>query len=219
MRRAWDTLLATAGQRLRWVWKKWGPRAAVCWTAGKDSTVALHLWHAVVMAAGARPMAVTIDTGWKFPEIREFRQRLAVAWDVDLRVFTPQDCALPVAADPLECCAARKVLPLRHAIKELGLAALIIGVRSDEHPQRAASSWHWEVDGHVRIAPLLEWSEVDVWTYHVWAQIPWCSLYDQGYRSLGCVPCTSRSTDRAERSGRDLRKETHMASLRSLGYF
>ncbi|MEJ5242570.1 MAG: phosphoadenosine phosphosulfate reductase family protein [Desulfomicrobiaceae bacterium] len=219
MRHPWDTLLATARQRMHWAWEAWGPRVAVCWTAGKDSTVALHLWREVVAAAGARPLAVTIDTGWKFPEIREFRQRLAGAWDVDLRVFTPQEISLPVAADPVQCCAARKVLPLRRAVQELGLAALIIGVRADEHPERAATGWQWEVDGHVRIAPLLEWSEVDIWTYHAWAQIPWCPLYDQGYRSLGCVPCTSRSHDLAERSGRDLRKETHMASLRSLGYF
>ncbi len=218
----WDWLLTTARQRLHWAWVQAGPRVAVCWTGGKDSTVLLHLWCATLAekAPGLRPRAIVIDTGWKFPETIALCRELAWQWDVDLHIVSPpQDCGVPVAVDPVACCHARKIVPLRRAVADLGLEILMVGVRADEHPDRAASGWQWPVDGHWRLAPLLEWQEQHIWTYHVWAAIPWCSLYDDGYRSLGCIPCTRRTKAPGERAGRDPRKETHMTMLRSLGYF
>ena len=216
----WDELLDGARARLEWTWEHFGPQVAVCWTGGKDSTVVLHLWRSVLArcAPQVRPVALSIDTGWKFPQIVEFRSHLARQWNVENVVVAPARCSVPVAEDPVACCHARKVVPLQEAVARMGLCAVLVGVRADEHPLRSRH-WHWAAAGHQRIAPILEWTEAHVWTYHAWAQIPWCSLYDQGYRSLGCVPCTRPSQDGAERAGRDPRKEAAMGALQSLGYF
>ena len=68
--------------------------------------------------------------------------------------------------------------------------------------------------------PILAWTEMDVWAQTMAAGLPYCELYNQGYRSLGCMPCTAKSRPgQDERSGRDQDKESRMASLRALGYF
>jgi phosphoadenosine phosphosulfate reductase len=118
----------------------------------------------------------------------------------------------------VRCCADLKIRPLAEAVVRQGINALLTGVRADENPDRADRPWLEDHGDHVRVLPILEWTELDVWTFHVREGMPWCELYDQGYRSLGCVPCTSRS-GRGERSGRDAAKEERMGQLRSLGYF
>lgn len=209
-------------QRLNDVLGRFGPRTAVGWTGGKDSTVVLALWRRILADAfpGMAVRAVNLDTGCKFPEVLEFRDRLARLWELDLHVARPKvDLKrYPLAADPLSCCRDLKIKPLEEAITELGIPALLTGVRADENPNRAHRPWLEDHGGHFRAAPILEWTELDVWTFLVREDIPWCSLYDAGYRSLGCVPCTNLSAA-GERSGRDSRKEENMERLRSLGYF
>lgn len=213
-----------ARSRMREVLDRFGPNAAVGWTGGKDSTVVLALWRDMLAKhdPGARALAVNLDTGCKFPEVLAFRDRLAREWDIELRIVHPGIDArrYPLAVDPVQCCRDLKIIPLNTAIVESGIAVLLTGVRADENPDRAHRPWleAHDAPAHFRAAPLLEWTELDVWTFHVREDIPWCPLYDQGYRSLGCVPCTSRSAH-GERSGRDSRKEECMGQLHSLGYF
>lgn len=215
--------IALARHRLDDVWQRFGAQVLVGWTGGKDSTVVLHLWRDVVRchAPEAAIRALSLDTGWKFPEVVAFRDALAREWGVRVHVARPAvGPGYPVAADPVTCCRDLKITPLQAALEALQCPALLTGVRADEHPQRTLGAW-WEEQvqpAHVRVAPLLEWTEMDVWTYMVRNAVPWCVLYDQGYRSLGCIPCTSRSGP-GERSGRDARKEARMEQLRSLGYF
>lgn len=209
-------------RRLDEMLDRFGPETAVGWTGGKDSTVVLALWRRVLADAfpGVAARVVNLDTGCKFPEVLEFRDRLARLWNLDLHVVRPgiDLSRYPLAADPLSCCQDLKIRPLARAIQELGIPALLTGVRADENPNRADRPWLEEHDGHFRAAPILEWTELDVWTFLVREDIPWCVLYDAGYRSLGCVPCTSVSGS-GERSGRDSRKEESMERLKSLGYF
>lgn len=208
--------------RMRDVLERFGPDAAVGWTGGKDSTVVLALWREVLAAHAPkkRVRAVNLDTGCKFPEVLAFRDRLAREWSIDLHIVHPEVllARYPVAQDPVACCRDLKIAPLNAAIARLAVPALLIGVRADENPDRAAHPWLEDHGDHFRAAPILEWTELDIWTFLVRAGIPWCPLYEQGYRSLGCVPCTSRS-GHGERSGRDERKEGRMGQLRSLGYF
>ncbi|NCD24988.1 MAG: phosphoadenosine phosphosulfate reductase [Deltaproteobacteria bacterium] len=215
---------ALAMARMRQTLECFGLGTTVGWTGGKDSTVVLALWRVVLAehAPEARVRALNLDTGCKFPEVLAFRDRLARDWNIDLHIIRPSVplSRYPLARDPLTCCRDLKVVPLNNALQNLGISALLTGVRADENPNRAGHPWLEEhVDPvHVRAAPILEWTELDVWTFLVREGIPWCPLYDEGYRSLGCMPCTSRS-GHGERSGRDSRKEEHMGQLRSLGYF
>lgn len=204
------------------VLERFGPGAAVGWTGGKDSTVVLALWRELLAAKrpSAPVRALNLDTGCKFPEVLAFRDRLAREWDLELRIVRPgvDLSRYPLAVDPVACCGDLKIRPLNEAVRGLSIPALLTGVRADENPDRADRPWLEDHGDHVRVLPILEWTELDIWTFLVREAIPWCTLYDQGYRSLGCIPCTSRS-GHGERSGRDAAKEERMGQLRSLGYF
>ncbi|WP_022660339.1 phosphoadenosine phosphosulfate reductase family protein [Paucidesulfovibrio longus] len=205
-----------------------GPqRVAVAWTGGKDSTVALDLWRRTLAGcgAGAAARVLSVDTGLKFPEVVAFRDRWAREWKLDLTVARPEMelRGYAVAVDKVACCRDLKVLPLQRVVREQGLAVLISGLRSDEHPSRAARAALEPREAgqgcvYAQCNPLLDWSEMEIWAYLTGRNLPFCELYAQGYRSLGCVPCTSRS-GRGERSGRAADKEAQLDTLRSLGYF
>ncbi len=214
--------ITLAKARMADVLERFGPGVTVGWTGGKDSTVVLALWREVLGAgrSGASVRALNLDTGCKFPEVLAFRDRVARDWGVDLRIVRPEVALerYPLAVDPVACCGDLKIRPLNAAIARLAIPALLTGVRADENPDRADRPWLEDHGGHVRALPILEWTELDIWTFMVRGNIPWCELYDHGYRSLGCVPCTSRA-GHGERSGRDGRKEERMGQLRSMGYF
>ena len=202
-----------------------GPEGlAVAWTGGKDSTLSLALVRARMAERhpGVRVRALSIDTGCKFPEVVAFRDRMAEEWNLDLHVVRPDvDLAhYPVAVDKVTCCRDLKVRPLARALRDLHARILVTGIRADEHPSRAATPPAEAQDSppHIRLHPVLRFTEMDIWAYHMDRALPSCPLYAQGYRSLGCVPCTAPATA-TERSGRDQDKEADMQALRSLGYF
>ena len=223
-----DEKIDLALSRIEELFREFGSgRVAVAWTGGKDSTVVLDLVRRHVAVEpelqGAVVRALNLDTGVKFPEVLAFRDQMAKEWGVALRVIAP-DVAIedyPVAGDPVTCCRELKIEPLKRAVAGLEIRALLSGVRADEHPDRAGRPWREERcdPDHVLAHPILEWSEMDVWSYHMQQGLPYCSLYDQGYRSLGCVPCTELPAGQEERSGRSRAKERSMEQLRSLGYF
>jgi len=201
-------------------------RTAVAWTAGKDSTVTLWLWRSVLLGQHQAPvLAVNLDTGVKFPEIVRLRDELADKWGVTLHVQVPEvDLqGYAVGQDKVECCKDLKILPLQRALRHLDIGVLLTGLRRDEHPDRGGRSvWETRKDPeHVQVNPILEWTEMDVWAFILEQEMPYCSLYDKGYRSLGCMPCTKPmdTIDGGERDGRDRDKERQLETLRSLGYF
>jgi phosphoadenosine phosphosulfate reductase len=203
-----------------------GPaRVRVAWTGGKDSTALLFVWKLIVENAGAGPVrAVSLDTGCKFPEVLAFRDRVAVEWDVDLLVARPEVSlsGYPLAEDPLKCCRELKVEPLKQALRATGTTHLLTGIRRDEHPDRAGRL-EFEArtaPDHTLVNPLLDWTETDVWAFHARFGLPHCELYDRGYRSLGCRPCTTLPGGQGgERSGRARNKESVLSALTGLGYF
>ncbi|MDC0336536.1 phosphoadenosine phosphosulfate reductase family protein, partial [Pseudodesulfovibrio sp.] len=112
--------------------------------------------------------------------------------------------------------------PLKTAIRDTGVTYLLTGIRRDEHPDRANRELTEERDdpAHVMVNPILDWTETDIWAFHARYNLPHCELYDQGYRSLGCQPCTDKPGEgEGERAGRDQGKEKSMKTLTSLGYF
>jgi len=90
-----------------------------------------------------------------------------------------------------ECCGIRKVVPLGRALD--GLAGWVTGLRREQSVTRtdlAAIEIDENHGGILKINPLLEWSEEQVWEYAKAHRVPVSRLYDQGYRSIGCAPCT-----------------------------
>ena len=197
---------------------------AVAWTGGKDSTVVLALWREVLKSKGlSGALALSIDTGVKFKEVMSFRDSLAAEWGVEVKVIHPglDIEKYPVAEDPVKCCADLKIKPLQQAIEKYEIDLLVSGIRRDEHPSRLGRKYI-EVRSnpdHTVINPILEWTEMDIWSFITMYQIPHCELYDQGYRSLGCRPCTVKGEGQGEREGRSAAKEKNLELLTSLGYF
>lgn len=199
----------------------------VAFTGGKDSTVMLDLVRKAF--GGNIPPAfkiVNVDTTADFPEIYEFIGRLSREWNFDLNVFSNKEAVdkkeVKIASDKEKCCLLLKTVPLKKAITDLNLKALMTAIRKDEQEQRKKESYFSERNdpNHFRVHPLLHFTEKDIWDYIKFYDIPYCSLYEQGYRSLGCVPCTVKARpDEPERAGRSQEKEKIMGKLRDLGYF
>jgi phosphoadenosine phosphosulfate reductase len=194
-------------------------RVAIAWTTGKDSTALLGLAKEVF---GRVPIPVLHgDTTVKFDEIYEFRDKLAEEWDLNLIIVKPEiPEGFKIAEDREKCCHLLKTIPFQKKIKELGLGAVIVGIRWDEQESRANEKYFSEREDHYRVHPILHWSEEDVWRYLKDRGIPHNPLYDKGYRSLGCKLCTRPTPiGGKERSGRAQDKEEIMERLRALGYW
>lgn len=200
-------------------------RVRVAWTGGKDSTVVLFVWKTLLDHHGLGPVrAINLDTGCKFPEVLAFRDRLAGEWGVDLHIARPVVAldGYPLAKDPVVCCRELKVEPLKEAVRATGATHLLSGIRRDEHPDRAGRAVleERESPAYTLVNPILHFTEMDIWAFHARFGLPHCDLYDLGYRSLGCEPCTRRpDANGAERAGRSGAKEAVLDTLTSLGYF
>ena len=99
-----------------------------------------------------------------------------------------------------ECCAIRKVQPLKRALSDA--TAWMTGLRKDQSVTRTdtpAIEWD-EGNAMLKVNPLIEWSNEDVWEYIKVNKIPYNKLHDQHYPSIGCAPCT-----RAIKDGEDIR--------------
>ena len=242
-------------------------KIACLWSMGKDSTTALWLCKKAFFGKVPFPV-IHIDTSYQFPEMYEFRERIAKEWNLDLIIAQNKE-ALRKGMSPekgkLACCTQLKTEALKEIIRKEGFDALILAIRRDEHGIRAkeryfsprdeefrwrytdqpAEMWDLYVKpsedfSHMRVHPMLHWTELDVWLYVKREKIPVNPLYfarnGMRYRSLGCVPCTVpipsnastideiieeiRTTKIPERAGRAQDKERAymMQKLRSLGY-
>ena len=234
---------------------------AMLWSTGKDSTVMLELSRRAFF--GKIPYrAIHIDNGIDFPETYELQERLAKEWGFE--VLVAKSIIRDDKVSGVSCCGANKTEALQKLMKDRRIDALIVSIRRDEHGIRAKERYFsprdkkfrwdyknqpmevWEAvsvpfgTDHIRVHPLLHWTEVDVWRYIKARDIPINPLYfarnGKRFRSLGCTRCTISvpsnaatvddiiaelaSTKTSERSGRaqDKEKEYVMQRLRSLGY-
>lgn len=238
---------------------------AMLWSLGKDSNA--MVWLARKAFFGHVPFpALHVDTGRKFKEMYAFRERYAVEWGLNLLT---EDCppiedvddSLPPAARS----AARKTAGLKQAVQKHGFNGLILGIRRDEQALRAkervfsprdeSGQWNfrdqppefWDQyktdfppGTHLRIHPLLQWTELDIWRYIKREDIPLVPLYlsrkGKRYRSLGDQDITNpieskastvdeiiaelETTTTSERAGRamDHEREDAFERLRTDGY-
>jgi phosphoadenosine phosphosulfate reductase len=195
---------------------------ALAWTGGKDSTTTLHLLRE--LCGGKVPIPVlNIDTSVKFKEIYEFRDRIAREWQLNLLIERNEEAikAIKITANKEECCLKLKAEVIANAFKKYGWQALITGMRWDEQPDRIEETYFSprEKSEHIRVHPILHFTEMDIWQYIKDNSVPFCILYQRGYRSLGCEPCTKLGgAGGSERIERDPRKEEIMKRLRLMGY-
>jgi phosphoadenosine phosphosulfate reductase len=186
----------------------------VCYanSLGSESVVLTDLiWSAVPEVE-----IFSIDTGRLYPETYELIERLQKRYGRALRLYYPDAANLESWVgehgingfrDGLEqrrgCCATRKVEPFRRAIS--GRNAWVTGIRRGQSASRALAvpvEWDREYGLH-KVSPLLEWSENEIWEYIRKKRLPYNSLHDSGFPSIGCAPCTRAvQAGEHERSGR-----------------
>jgi phosphoadenosine phosphosulfate reductase len=104
-------------------------------------------------------------------------------------------------------------------MKGQGIKALLTGIRWDENPSRSEAKYFPAGEGIAVVNPLLHFMEKDVWNYIRGNGIPYCALYDKGYRSLGCAPGTTAQVAVQERGDKAADREKIIENLKELGYF
>ena len=166
-----------------------------------------------------RPIAPKIpvlflDTGYHFKETYAYRDHMAQEWGLNLislqaeQSVADQESAFGILnqTDPARCCGLRKVAPLMQGLEPYDI--WFTGLRRDQSPTRKNLR---KLELHVlptgktllKVSPLADWNLKQVWSYITGHQMEYLPLYDQGYSSIGCEPCTSIPEDpNNPRSGR-----------------
>lgn len=242
-------------------------KLGMLWSIGKDSTVLLWLAKKAFFGHCPFPL-IHVDTTYKIPEMIVYRDKFAAEFGLDLLVHTNTAAAgagMSPASGRAACCKALKTDALRDVVKTYAFDGLIVGVRRDEEGSRskervfsernADDRWDYADQSpelwdqfktdfpkgrHIRVHPLLQWDEIDIWRYIERENIPVIDLYfaknGERYRSLGCAPCTGKVVSEAatvrdvivelehttvsERAGRaqDQEEAYAMQKLRREGY-
>lgn len=207
-----DTLAGARPEEvLEWAWRDLGPAVAMSTAFGPSGLVLVDMAQRVV----PQLPVFTIDTGYLFPETLALKNRIEERYNFQIESLHPrlsvpeQDRACGTDLynrDSDRCCAMRKVEPLQR--KLAGLDGWVAGLRRDQSDARAGVRVveGYRVSGGRTIAkvnPLAAWTRKQVWDYIADNELPYNSLMDQGYSSIGCWPCTQPAAPGAdERAGR-----------------
>jgi phosphoadenosine phosphosulfate reductase len=155
-----------------------------------------------------------LDTGYHFRETYAYRDRIVSEWQLNLINLLPEKTVAEQEAEhgllyqsaPDECCRLRKVEPLFKAVA--GYRVWITGLRREQAKSRAALEERalFTLPGGkqvLKLAPLAAWTTRDIWYACEELSIPLLLLYERGYSSIGCEPCTALPLDPSDpRSGR-----------------
>lgn len=155
-----------------------------------------------------------LDTGYHFAETYEYRDRLARIWNLNLVNLLPKQTVAEQESQfgilyqsaPDRCCKMRKVEPLFASLENYDV--WFTALRRDQSPTRAnlpvVGDFALPGGKHLwKVSPLADWTTKDVWDYAVRNDIALLPLYDRGYTSIGCEPCTALPEDPDNpRSGR-----------------
>ena len=199
---------ATPHEIMEWAVERFYPRLTMATAFGAEGCILLHLLAEIDPTV----RVFNLDTGYQFPETLELRDRLAERYGIEVELIRAETTVPEYEAQhggPLyvshsdQCCYDRKIVPLRRAL--VGYDAWITAIRAEQSPHRAATRIVGPDPkfGLVKINPLLAWTRRDVWAFLVANKVPYNPLYDQGYSSIGCWPCTRAvSAGQDERAGR-----------------
>lgn len=186
--------------------------SGVCVTSSfqAEDVVLLHILREFL----PRVPVLFLDTGYHFRETLAYRDRIAAEWGLNLLIIDPPQSVAEQESEfgilhqsaPDRCCALRKVGPLFDALA--AYRVWLTGLRRQQSKSRAGlqleETFRLPSGAELRkLNPLAEWSTRDVWEYAFAQSIPLLPLYERGYTSIGCAPCTSLPTDPDDpRSGR-----------------
>jgi len=190
---------------LQWAFRTFGKRVEMASGFGAEGMVLIDI------AARLNPdlRVFTIDTEFLFPETYQLIEKVEKRYGITVERVRPRLTPEAQAemygpalwsVSPDDCCALRKVGPLKD--KLAGLRAWITAIRRDQTPARAtARKVEWDAKFQlVKINPIADWTTKDVWNYIFAHDVPYNPLHDASFTSIGCTHCT-----RAIRPGEDPR--------------
>ncbi|WP_337286535.1 phosphoadenylyl-sulfate reductase [Candidatus Methylomirabilis sp.] len=202
----------TAGPEvvLRWAIDTFAPKLALASSFGAEDMVLIDMLSKLEPAT----TIFTLDTGRLHEETYDVMERAREQYKVTIESYFPGRDAVEALErergfysfrQSIEerkfCCRVRKVEPLGRALKSVD--AWITGLRREQAATRTGID-AVEIDAShgsiVKINPLVEWTEPQVWAYIREHHVPYNALHDQGFPSIGCAPCT-----RAITPGEDVR--------------
>ncbi len=193
---------------LQWGLVNFGDDLAIVTGFGPSGIVLMHM----ATQLQAAPTIVYVQTDLFFAETMALRDALAARLGV---TFVEVHSGLSLSeqavrfgprlweSNPDLCCSLRKVEPLRRFLT--AKKAWVTGIRRDQSPTRAkvtAVSWD-NTNQLLKLCPLVAWTSAQVWAYIAQHRLPYNSLHDRGYPSIGCLPCTQPvDVNGHERDGR-----------------
>lgn len=180
--------------------EEYGDKLVVANSLGKDSVAVWHLAKRVspdirgfIVTTRFKPketISFMKEEVARFPELQVFKNDVEI--EEELYKTTPD-----------RCCDLLKVQPTRDAIETMNVECWITGLRCTEGRTRTDFQEVEERDeGLIKLNPILIWHEREIWQYLALHSVPVNQLYLEGYRSLGCAPCTHIVADPDERAGR-----------------
>lgn len=185
---------------IRQAYARYGDGLVVANSLGKDSVAVWDLAKKV----NSRIRGFIVTTRFKPAETVQFMNN-EVGRYPELKIYK-NDSPVPeklYETDPDRCCDILKVEPVKRAVSEMNVKCWATGLRCTEGRTRTDFKEVEERDkGLIKLNPILIWKEREVWQYLALYQVPVNPLYAQGYRSLGCLPCTHITNDENERAGR-----------------
>ncbi|MCF6331504.1 MAG: phosphoadenylyl-sulfate reductase [Sulfurimonas sp.] len=198
-----------AEEILKYFFEKYGNKVALSSSFGVEDQVLTHM----MLSLDKKMNIFTLDTARLHPQTYSVMDATNLKYGVKVNVFFPdtddveklyQSQGINGFYESIQnrkaCCFTRKIKPLQRALSSLDV--WITGLRASQSITRQNLSLieYDEVNKVIKVNPLLHWSEDEIWDFIKKYKVPYNSLHDEGFPSIGCAPCT-----RAVESGADVR--------------
>lgn len=201
---------STSREVLAFFLKEFKNKIAFASSLGAEDQVLTH----IIVSIDPSIKIFTLDTGRLFPETYELIEKTNSRFKINMEIYFPttkhvekmvKERGINLFYNSIEnrklCCNIRKIEPLHRALK--GYEVWITGLRKEQSITRNNNALV-ELDennhGLVKLNPLINWTEEQVWEYIEQYNIPYNKLHKEGFPSIGCQPCT-----RAIKPGEDIR--------------
>jgi len=189
---------------LKWACDEFRGKVAFACSFGAEDIVLLHQLSTLSDGHRKSVRVFTLDTGRLPEETYALMEEAAERFNIHFEIYFPDAVEVErmVSAHGINlfyrstelrklCCETRKVRPLARALE--GMEAWITGLRRDQAETRSQVpkvGQDREREGLMKICPLVDWTSKQVWDYIREWHLPYNRLFDRGYRSIGCAPCT-----------------------------
>lgn len=207
----WSSQLETAtpDEIITWAFKRFGQGLTMATAFGPEGCLILS----ILAKVAPKTYVFNLDTGYQFQATLDLRDRIAERYGIEVEMLQPELSVPEYEAlhggplyktNPNQCCFDRKIKVIRRGLE--GRTAWMSGIRRDQSADRGrAAIVGWDNKFQlVKISPLANYTNKDVWRRIVAEEIPYNPMHNQGYPSIGCWPCTKAvaAGESDERSGR-----------------